>query len=450
MIASFSLVLFDLDGTLLNTLEDLAEAVNFALKQRNLPLLDLDGVRTRVGHGVRNMIQKSLPEPYCADEACVDACLAAFRKYYTEHIDVHTVPYPGIPELLADLDQAGVKLAVVSNKFQEGTEYLIRRFFPGIRFSSILGNRPGCPLKPDPAIVQEALAQAGVPADKAVLVGDSATDMATADNGGILAIGVSWGYRPASSIGTTWIVDTISELRSALLEEGYDGGETRSNVERRKALEKYLKETRCPEDTLGRMLEDPKTGSLLRDGMGGMLEHKEMTFTVRPISPATLIPARTSIDVSETVDVALTDPGIVRSVFENRDQLLVDGMPLVTFRHNFLIDGHRRWTQVFTVCPEARLLCCDYDAGLTIIQLRREIGMGLFAGENGNGPHAGLNLFDDNWEEAAIRQHVLETVTDDVVDVFRQYVDSVDDKESLADYVTGNIMRQKFNNYPFC
>ena len=217
MTMHYSLVLFDLDGTLLDTLEDLAAAVNHALALRRLPLLDREGVRVRVGHGVRNLVRQSLPEPFCADEAYVDACLTDFRSYYTAHIDVHTVPYPGIQGLLAELDRAGVKLAVVSNKFQEGTEYLIRKFFPGVRFSSILGNRPGFPLKPDPAIVLEALAVADVPAERAVLVGDSATDMATAANGGIDRIAVSWGYRPVASLSATHIVSTVSELRAVLV-----------------------------------------------------------------------------------------------------------------------------------------------------------------------------------------------------------------------------------------
>ena len=212
----YALVLFDLDGTLLDTLEDLAAAVNHALALRGLPCHSLDAVRTMVGHGIRNLVRQALPEALRADEAYVDACLADFRNYYTAHIDVHTVPYPGMPELLAGLDGAGVKLAVVSNKFQEGTEYLIHKFFPAVRFSSLLGNRPGFPLKPDPAIVQEVLRQAGVPADRAVLVGDSPTDMTTAVNGGIDRIAVTWGYRPAASLAAPLVVHSVSELQEAL------------------------------------------------------------------------------------------------------------------------------------------------------------------------------------------------------------------------------------------
>ena len=227
------LILFDLDGTLLDTLEDLSEAVNHALELRGLPLHTVDEYRGMVGHGVRNLVQQALPSG--ADEALVDSALADFRTYYQAHIDVHTRPYPGIPELLSELHARGVQLAVASNKFQEGTEYLIQRFFPGIPFVAILGNRPGYPLKPDPEIVQEVLRRAGdacgdvngiAPAD-ALLVGDSPTDMRTAANGGIEALAVTWGYRSAEdlepvldelfSLGTAHIVNSVPALRIELL-----------------------------------------------------------------------------------------------------------------------------------------------------------------------------------------------------------------------------------------
>ena len=193
------LIIFDLDGTLLDTLEDLSVAVNHALELRGLPLHTVEEYRLMVGHGVRNLVQQALPVG--ADDAFIDSALADFKSYYQAHIDVHTRPYPGIPELLSALNAAGVKLAVASNKFQEGAEYLIRRFFPGIPFVAILGNRPGYPLKPDPEIVQEILRQADVAPEDALLVGDSPTDMRTAANGGIEALAVTWGYSTAEELG---------------------------------------------------------------------------------------------------------------------------------------------------------------------------------------------------------------------------------------------------------
>ena len=213
------LILWDLDGTLIDTLEDLGAAVNHALKLRGLPLLGAEDFRHMVGHGVRNLVQQALEEavsrvgsaattpeattsaaptlriPASLDDAYIDAALADFKEFYFAHIDVCTRPYEGMPELLTELAAAGVKMAVVSNKFQEGTELLVREFFPDIDFVAILGNRPGWPLKPSPEIVEEVLGRAGVSRAEAILVGDSPTDMRTAANGGIDAIAVGWGYR---------------------------------------------------------------------------------------------------------------------------------------------------------------------------------------------------------------------------------------------------------------
>lgn len=211
------LVLFDLDGTLLDTLADLQHAVNHALALRRHPQHSLEACRKMVGHGVRNLVQRALPEPFRGDERYVDTCLASFKAYYTAHIDDYTRPYPGMQELLSELSRAGIKLAVVSNKFQEGTLHLIREFFPEVSFSAILGNRPGAPLKPDPAIVEEALAKAGVTRERAVLVGDSPTDIHTAANAGIAAVAVTWGYRTPEDLAGARLVHSVPELRDFLL-----------------------------------------------------------------------------------------------------------------------------------------------------------------------------------------------------------------------------------------
>ena len=211
------LVLFDLDGTLLNTIADLSEAVNHALKLRGLPLHSLEEITKMVGHGVRNLIMKELPAEPRDDTATVDAVWAAFTDYYCAHIDVYTQPYPGIPELIATLHRHGVLLAIASNKFQAGTEYLIKEFFPGIPFVAVLGNRPGFPLKPDPEIVGEVLRKADVNKEEAVMVGDSPTDMRTAANGGIRGIAVGWGYRDMREIEGITVVETAKELQKLLL-----------------------------------------------------------------------------------------------------------------------------------------------------------------------------------------------------------------------------------------
>lgn len=209
----YKLVIFDLDGTLLDTLDDLSAAVNHAMQQRGFPLHTRDEYMKMVGHGARNLMSQALPIEHKDDEALIDAVLADFRTYYNAHIDVYTKPFPGIQELIAALHQKGVMLAVASNKFQEGTEHLIKEFFPEIPFVAVLGNRQGFPLKPDPEVVGEVLRKAGISQDQAVMVGDSDTDMETAANGGIQGIAVNWGYRDMSNWNH---VDNVDELHKIL------------------------------------------------------------------------------------------------------------------------------------------------------------------------------------------------------------------------------------------
>lgn len=218
------MILWDLDGTLIDTLDDLGEAVSHTLRLRGLPTHGREDYRRMVGHGVRNLVKRALDasgvqiEDTPDGDAFLDEALADFKAYYSAHIDVYSKPYPGIPELLAELDAAGVKLAVVSNKFQEGTDHLIREFFPKIRFVAILGNRPGYPLKPDPAIVEEAISLAGISRPEALLIGDSPTDMHTAENGGIDSLAVSWGYRTREDLAAYPIVNSVVDLRKTILE----------------------------------------------------------------------------------------------------------------------------------------------------------------------------------------------------------------------------------------
>ena len=213
----YKLVLFDLDGTLLDTLEDLGAAVNAALKSRGFPQHTQEAFRGMVGHGVRNLVAQALPEPLQQDDRLIDDCLADFMAYYTAHIADKTTTYPGMQELVKELNAASVRLAIASNKFQDGTETLVNQFFPGIPFVAVLGNRPGFPLKPDPEIVGEVLRKSGLAPEEAVMVGDSATDMKTAENGGIRGIAVTWGYRVLDRTPDRPTVSSAEELRKLLL-----------------------------------------------------------------------------------------------------------------------------------------------------------------------------------------------------------------------------------------
>lgn len=208
------LVIFDLDGTLLDTIGDLAVACNAVLAARGLPQHTYDRYRYFVGNGIMRLVERALPEEL-RTPATVAAVRADFVKYYTEHIDIHTVPYAGIPELLAELARRGILLAVASNKFHAGTEKLVRRFFPDISFAAVLGQRDGVALKPDPTVVEEILAATGVAHDKAVFVGDSGVDMRTAAAAGVRSVGVTWGFRDRAELsdaGAWRIIDRPEAL----------------------------------------------------------------------------------------------------------------------------------------------------------------------------------------------------------------------------------------------
>lgn len=212
------LVIFDLDGTLLDTIGDLAVACNAVLALRGLPQHTYDEYCRFVGNGIMRLVERALPEELRIPDT-VAAVRADFVKYYTEHIDTRTKPYAGIPELVAGLVRRGVRMAVASNKFQAGTEKLVRLFFPDVAFAAVLGQRVGVPLKPDPAVVEEILALTGVAKGRVLYVGDSGVDMQTAAAAGVRSVGVTWGFRERRELeqtGAEHIVDVPGEILNLL------------------------------------------------------------------------------------------------------------------------------------------------------------------------------------------------------------------------------------------
>ena len=179
-------ILFDLDGTLLNTLDDLTDAVNYALAQFDCPPRTPAQVRSYLGNGAKQLIALSLPEHM---QPQVDTVLDVYRTYYNAHCQIKTGPYAGIPEALAKLGEK-YPVAVVSNKPDSATKPLIAQYFPGIY---ALGERSDCPRKPAPDMLKKAMADIGV--DACVYIGDSEVDALTARNTGVPCVAVSWGFR---------------------------------------------------------------------------------------------------------------------------------------------------------------------------------------------------------------------------------------------------------------
>lgn len=188
------LVIFDLDGTLLDTVEDLAAACNYILVEAGYPPHQKDAYRQFVGNGISKLIERAVPAE-ARNPQHLEELRSRFIERYTANIDRLTRPYDGIQELLAGLHAKGIRLAVASNKFQDGTAALVSRFFPDIPFVAVFGQRQGIPTKPDPTVIDEIIGIAGATRAETLYVGDSDVDMITAVNAGVESVGVVWGFR---------------------------------------------------------------------------------------------------------------------------------------------------------------------------------------------------------------------------------------------------------------
>ena len=193
------LVIFDLDGTLLNTIEDLGEAANYALEKTGYPTHSIASYPYFVGNGVSKLLQRVLPE-----DARTEENVNELRKYFMEYYEVHntdnTKPYPGITELLEQLQDDRVKLAVASNKYDSAVKKLITHYFPQIKWASLEGQKEGVPVKPDPSIVFEILSKCPTKKSDVLYIGDSGVDMETARRACVTSCGVTWGFRPISEL----------------------------------------------------------------------------------------------------------------------------------------------------------------------------------------------------------------------------------------------------------
>jgi phosphoglycolate phosphatase len=214
----FDGVLFDLDGTLLDTLQDLGDSVNRVLAARGWPVHTLEDYRYFVGEGARTLISRALPEGH-RDPATVNAALAAYRADYQQKWNVATRPYDGIPELLAALRRRGLVLGVLSNKPHAMTVKCIEGYFPGVPFRALLGQRDSVAHKPDPAGAFEAAHLMDVAPGRMLYIGDTGTDMQTACAAGMFALGVTWGFRPEAELrenGAAAVVRRPAEVLTVL------------------------------------------------------------------------------------------------------------------------------------------------------------------------------------------------------------------------------------------
>ena len=208
----YKAVVFDLDGTLLYTLEDLYRSTNHALTALGLPTRTRDEVRSFVGNGYRQLFRLATPDG--TPDAVQEKALAEFNRHYLIHSEDHTEPYPGIPELLDSLRAAGLRLAVVSNKGDQAVQELMASFFPGA-FDAVAGEREGIRRKPAPDTVEAVMRIMDVTPAETLFVGDSEVDVATARNADCDAVLVTWGYRTVEQLveaGATMLADTTDEV----------------------------------------------------------------------------------------------------------------------------------------------------------------------------------------------------------------------------------------------
>ena len=193
------LVIFDLDGTLLNTIDDLAHSANYALEQSGFPTHDISSYPFFVGNGVGRLLERVLPHEHRNPET-IAKLREIFQEHYERHLYDFTKPYPGIEDLLECMASHDIKFAVASNKYQAATSALIAHFFPRLPFEAVHGMRPGIPPKPDPSIVFNVLTDIPTPKADVVYVGDSGVDMETARRACVESVGVTWGFRPVSEL----------------------------------------------------------------------------------------------------------------------------------------------------------------------------------------------------------------------------------------------------------
>lgn len=211
-------VIFDLDGTLLNTIDDLADAANWVCGNHGWPTHTVEEYKQYVGNGMKKLAQRFVPEDWRTPEG-LQQVLDEFMPYYDAHKEDKTAPYPGISDLLKGLKEAGVNIAVLSNKAHSLVPSILEGYFPGV-FSFAQGALDGLPTKPDPTLLHRLMEEMGATAENTLFVGDSNVDIQTAKNGGLVSCGVLWGFRSRRELeqeGANFLAENTQQLKEVIL-----------------------------------------------------------------------------------------------------------------------------------------------------------------------------------------------------------------------------------------
>ena len=232
---------------------------------------------------------------------------------------------------------------------------------------------------------------------------------------------------------------------------------TTSNKQRRKELEKWLKHKRYDDyvDTLNKMLEDPKAKTLLEDGFGGELGDTKLTFSAKEIPVSQLMPTQSEIDLDKSLKHALINKESFKKTFTDPIEI---NKPIVTFRQNYVIDGHHTWLQAIAINPKGKILSFNYDGDISPIQMLKAVQGTIAAvkaddnNNNGKLPSSkvdGPNFFDDSFDEKKIRKYLEETFDESLTNIYCKYLDNCKNKKDIIDYLTERLLDIKSNNYPF-